>query len=284
MRLVKLHFTLHRRAEVLKSTPRSWRWNGDRVTRTAPTTDPHVPMSPPCFASPSVGQVRPGYCPGRPCATRIPTSHLSRWPRLPCFAPLPVIIRKSAACDPDTHLASKSVAPTPLLRVSVGRPCATRLLSRSAVCDPDTLRRLRLVPAPCVSVLLRVWQAAAHRLRCWVAVRWRFRLLCVLGWRWLCAAAGRGGSGRRSWMDTSGGLWRSGTGTAMGLRCRMWGRGSGLTLDSINTVPRGRSFLRRSEGPRGGVRPEDRGNPGCELTFHHTASKGIGPTTNGPRS
>ena len=45
----------------------------------------------------------------------------------------------------------------------------------------------------------------------------------------------------------------------MGLRCRMWGRGSGLTLDSINTVPRGRSFLRRSEGPRGGVRPEDRG-------------------------
>ena len=60
-------------------------------------------------------------------------------------------------------------------------------------------------------------------------------------------------------MDTSGGLWRSGTGTAMGLRCRMWGRGSGLTLDSINTVPRGRSFLRRSEGPRGGVRPEDRG-------------------------
>ena len=81
----------------------------------------------------------------------------------------------------------------------------------------------------------------------------------MLGWRWLCAAAGRGGTGRRSWMDTSEVLWRSGTGTALGLRCRVWERGSGLTRDSVNTVPRGRSFLRRSEGPRGGVRPEDRG-------------------------
>ena len=68
----------------------------------------------PCFASLSVGVVRPCKCPGRPLATRIPTS-------------------------------------------------------------------LRLVPALCVSVLLRAWQAAAHRLRSWVVVRLRSRLLCILG-------------------------------------------------------------------------------------------------------
>jgi hypothetical protein len=87
----------------------------------------------------------------------------------------------------------------------------------------------------------------------------RFAIPPSLPLRWLCAAAGRGGAGRRSWMDTSEVLWRSGTGTAWdcGVGCGREDQGRHVTLDS-NTVPRGRSFLRRSEGPRGGVRPEDR--------------------------
>ena len=162
---------------------------------------------------------------------------------------------RSAVGDPDTHLASKSALWL--------RPLASHLY-RSALCDPVSVRslslsRVRMVPALCVSVLLRAWQAPAHRLSSWVVVRLRSRLLCILGMA-LAVCGGRPWWHRTAVVDGHDGGdveirdW-DGDGTALsgvGRRVRA------AAIDAINTVPRGRSFLQRSEGPRGGVRPEDR--------------------------